>query len=523
MRKTGPVTQREVLFSRDKQLITSTNPKGVITFCNESFCEAAGYTEAQLLGQAHNVIRHPDMPPAAFAKMWQDLKAGKHWMGLVKNRCANGDHYWVDAYVTPVRNQGEITGFESVRIAPTQTQKNRAEHAYKRMRAGKNAVPLWLRIWSRYNSQILVTLLLVVLGSSGLVLSGSATPLHILVEVIIASACGLIVSMIARSGNKTSLEEARKIINDPLASYIYTGRCDTSGEIIFAQLAQQARLRTALGRFLESSRTLVDKSTLTEAMVNKTKAQATEQQRESRQVAESMTQMTQAIQEIASSVSATSNASLESLEQVKQGGEVINTSKLEIGALRQTVEELDGVLAELSTGSEKISSVTSVIGSIAEQTNLLALNAAIEAARAGDQGRGFSVVADEVRSLAQRTQESTRDIQTTIEELGKATRKAVDNMQSCRERSDRSVQSVEEINNSLHSISESVVSIERMTQQIASASEEQSSVSVEVSQNAQTISKIAEQTEDQSEQACDVSHQMHELAQAQLRLIERFK
>ena len=145
MRNTGPVTGKEIKLSTSDQLVTSTDTKGVITFCNTRFCEIAGYDESELLGQAHNIIRHPDMPPAAFAKMWQDLKAGRAWMGLVKNRCANGDHYWVDAYVTPVKERGQVVGYESVRVAPSQQQIDRAEEAYEKIRAGREPVSLATR------------------------------------------------------------------------------------------------------------------------------------------------------------------------------------------------------------------------------------------------------------------------------------------------------------------------------------------------------------------------------------------
>ena len=119
MRINQPVTTQEKRFSPDKKLISVTDTRGVLTDCNDAFIEVSGFTKEELIGQPHNLVRHPDMPPQAFEKMWSYLKSGKAWMGLVKNRCKNGDYYWVDAYVTPITEQGRIVGYESVRSCPS--------------------------------------------------------------------------------------------------------------------------------------------------------------------------------------------------------------------------------------------------------------------------------------------------------------------------------------------------------------------------------------------------------------------
>ncbi|WP_317933086.1 PAS domain-containing methyl-accepting chemotaxis protein [Halioxenophilus sp. WMMB6] len=523
MRKMGPVTQKEVMFGKDEQLVSSTTTKGVITFCNDTFSRIAGFSAEELQGQAHNIVRHPDMPAAAFAKMWQDLKSGHHWMGLVKNRCKNGDHYWVDAYVTPLRERGEITGYESVRVAPTREQVERAEQAYARINQGKNPVPTAERLWSQYHAPLLTLFMVLLPALAGLWLLDKWSPVTALITALISAVVSLAVVTIAMAGTRQLLRESREIIHDPLAAYLYSGRCDAEGEILFAQMATKARLRTALSRFNESSRFLVHKSSNARQHVQDALGGMSAQQRESMQVAESMDQMAQAVQEVATGVTQTSDATVEALNRVKSGESVIVAANCEINELSSTVAALGEVLSNLSGGSEKIASVIDVIRGIADQTNLLALNAAIEAARAGEQGRGFSVVADEVRSLAQRTQESTQDIQKIIEELGAATLQAVKNMDTCRDRSQRSVESIDEVNQALSAITQSVSSIERMSQQIAAAAEEQSSVAVEVNNNTQNISQIARTNEMKASEAADLSAEMYRLAEDQLRLIERFR
>ncbi len=109
MKINHPVTRNENDYDPSLQIISTTDTKGVITYVNEDFIQVSGFSEEELLKKSHNIVRHPDMPPAAFADLWQTLKAGKSWMGIVKNRCKNGDFYWVDAYVTPMFEDGRIT------------------------------------------------------------------------------------------------------------------------------------------------------------------------------------------------------------------------------------------------------------------------------------------------------------------------------------------------------------------------------------------------------------------------------
>lgn len=137
MRKNLPVTQREIRVPEGMRLISTTTPKGVITYCNEDFEAISGYARDELVGQAHNFIRHPDMPPVVFAGMWQCLQSGKPWMGIVKNRAKSGDHYWVSAYVTPIWENDRMVGYESVRVAASRAQVARAESLYQRLNAGK--------------------------------------------------------------------------------------------------------------------------------------------------------------------------------------------------------------------------------------------------------------------------------------------------------------------------------------------------------------------------------------------------
>ncbi|MEK1840409.1 MAG: PAS domain-containing protein, partial [Pseudomonas sp.] len=141
MRNNQPVTQREVALGPQQKLISTTDARGVITYCNDAFVDISGFNKSDLIGAPQNIVRHPDVPSAIFAHMWGALKQGKPWMGIVKNRSKNGDHYWVNAYVTPIFEGREVVGYESVRVKPTAEQIRRAEALYKRISLGKSAVP----------------------------------------------------------------------------------------------------------------------------------------------------------------------------------------------------------------------------------------------------------------------------------------------------------------------------------------------------------------------------------------------
>ena len=115
MRTNLPVTSREVQISEHHRIVSKTDLKGQITYINKDFIDISGFTENELLGQPHNIVRHPDMPEEAFADFWRNLKDGRPWVGLVKNRCKNGDYYWVEAHASPVWENGQVTGYLSVR------------------------------------------------------------------------------------------------------------------------------------------------------------------------------------------------------------------------------------------------------------------------------------------------------------------------------------------------------------------------------------------------------------------------
>jgi methyl-accepting chemotaxis protein len=138
MRINTPVTSNEKQMQESMMIVTKTDLQGNITYVNKDFIEMSGFSEAELMGQPQNLVRHPDMPVEAFADLWKTIKSGTSWNGIVKNRCKNGDYYWVDANVTPIREGGQMTGYVSVRRKPTQKQIDDAQALYTQFKAGKN-------------------------------------------------------------------------------------------------------------------------------------------------------------------------------------------------------------------------------------------------------------------------------------------------------------------------------------------------------------------------------------------------
>ena len=138
MKKNLPVTGVEEDYPESINILSTTDPKGMIRYVNDDFIKLSGFNEDELLNHNHNIVRHPDMPPAAFADLWDNIKQEQPWMGIVKNRCKNGNHYWVNAYVSPIIRDGKIVEYQSVRRKPSREQINRADALYGQLNEGQN-------------------------------------------------------------------------------------------------------------------------------------------------------------------------------------------------------------------------------------------------------------------------------------------------------------------------------------------------------------------------------------------------
>lgn len=307
-----------------------------------------------------------------------------------------------------------------------------------------------------------------------------------------------------------------------------TQRMRETGQVEFDALSDGFnkfihKMHNALKQVSGSSEQLASAAVQMSSITSKTNDEINQQKRETGQMASAISEMSATVREIAQSASEAAHAASQADEETKSGDRIVNENIASVNALANDIQTVSGAVNTLSKESENIGMVLDVIRNIAEQTNLLALNAAIEAARAGEHGRGFAVVADEVRTLATRTQESTEEIQQMMERLYNGTQKAVDVMGSTLNNTKQTVDQASQTQASLATIRSSVSTIDTMNTQIAAAAEELNASAEELNRNIDMVANIAEQTHDASQQSARTSDELKHLGMQMQDLVSQFK
>ncbi len=694
MKVNMPVTQHEVVLGEHDTIITKTDLKGLITFANRDFCRISGFSEQELLGKNHNIVRHPDMPPAAFADLWGTLKQGKPWNGVVKNRCKNGDFYWVNAYVSPTEENGRIVGYTSMRIKPDSKQIAEAESLYRQLNTGHSGLCLSggkvirRSLFSRLNPigwmyalngsvqlmvliAICVSMLLFSLsmhekisdGFSGRVGGDSRAELYRsliaeiapqqsslaeywrkMSEMLVAQPSELAVLVdeshrmndrfeqgfrhweerfpegalktevldgvrkagrafvneldsrfvsALQAGDREQalsalpiieasydkylqhLEVASNLANEDISKniahsdadsdnllfavaallfsvvgvmgYALQGNLSRAGDVKYAEevirhLATgnlavgikaaggsnnmlstlkelQNRLRSLVGMISDKSNQVVSESAQMAVAAHRAAA-CTQSQLSS--AATSTEQLTVSIAEIADHAQEALNISNQSNVNCQQGVDVIKNAVNSMQNIAQTVRSASETVISLGDQSEHISSVLQSIQGIADQTNLLALNAAIEAARAGEQGRGFAVVADEVRKLAERTSLATREIEEMISRIQLGLGTAVGNMESSVRQVDDGVLLANEAGASIERIREDAVSVAAVVAEITKALDEQRCTCRQIASHVEQIASTSEENRLASEQVSQSATVLEKASTDLLGSVSRF-
>lgn len=477
MRHNQTTINEEVVFNANEQLISITDPRGVITYANEGFCRVAGYTADELIGKNHNIVRHPDMPKAAFKDLWDCLKAEKPWRGAVKNRCKDGRYYWVDAFVTPMYENNKLTGFQSVRTVLKPDFKRAATQMYANLQADKSGLPK-LTLMQKHT--------LCVLLSALVVYSAFHLPWLMLCLPVIFY---LIYQQEVFKTPHYFNQLAHRY--DSVSRFIFSGDSAHSFADFHIKI-NEAKVNTILGRLEDNAAKLRSATELLNNAANSTIAGVQDESDQLHQVSSAVEEMVATITEVASNTVTTA-------EKSKSAQASCNTAKLsmtktmsQVSALAVEVAKSANSAQQLSEEAEKIGGIMQEIQGIADQTNLLALNAAIEAARAGDHGRGFSVVADEVRALSSRTRSATEQIHSSITEIQNTLIAWSKVMAEGKQSAESCVEDTKQTQIVIDSVYDAISDISDLAIQISTASEEQSMVAGEISQNILNISDLSQ-------------------------------
>jgi methyl-accepting chemotaxis protein len=319
------------------------------------------------------------------------------------------------------------------------------------------------------------------------------------------------------------LKDVDRIASGDLSQDLEVNRHDELGQLQRSLQQMTTSLRELIGGIGASVIQIASAAEELSAVTEQTSAGVNSQKVETDQVATAMNEMTATVLEVARNAEEASEAAVAADQQAREGDKVVGEAIAQIERLAKEVGNSTEAMGELKRESDKIGSVLDVIKAVAQQTNLLALNAAIEAARAGEAGRGFAVVADEVRSLAQRTQKSTEEIEVLIVGLQNGTQQVATIMDNSRALTDSSVELTRRAGGSLESITRTVSAIQAMNQQIATAAEQQSSVAEEINRSVLNVRDISEQTAGASDETAASSIELARLGNELDVLVKRFR
>ncbi|HUG59396.1 MAG TPA: methyl-accepting chemotaxis protein [Candidimonas sp.] len=493
MRQNLAVTRIETKVRADQYLISKTDINGNITYANPAFIEISGYSREELIGQPHNMVRHPDMPAAAFKDLWDTLQARKPWLGLVKNRRKDGGFYWVLANVVPIYEQSGVTGYASVRVKPSDEQINAAQDFYDAINAGTSngyTVKHGQRVRTGWRQILDIAALpfestlragmfrmatlstATIVAATWFAATGGLPPQHrswMLAALAIATlgnlAYGWAIAQRVIKPLDNAAKIARQIASGNLQIEIDTQQEGEVGNLYFyLDMMRKSLIGIATDVHAGASATARMAEILNNSNANL--STRTDDQAASLQAtAARMETLTATVKQNADNANQASQLAQASMQTAQQGGTVVS----------DVVTTMQGI----HESSQKIGDIVTLIESIAFQTNILALNAAVESARAGEAGRGFAIVAGEVRNLAQKSAAAAKDIKTLIDV-------SVSRMEIGTQQADRAGITMQDI-------VESVRRVTDIMNEISTASVEQAGGLVQINQAISEMDQVTHQ------------------------------
>ena len=509
MRNNQPVTQQEYLIADSVTLMSTTDTQSHVTYANEAFVEVSGYSRDEILGQPHNLVRHPDMPSQAFADMWSTLKSGRSWTALVKNRRKNGDHYWVRANATPVVRDGQVSGYMSVRTKPSRDEVQAAEALYKSIREGRaNGIAIFRGIvvrtgfmaWRSWfqTASVAARIRVGALIAAFVPFLGAALAVQFnlgMTAIGVSSLVGAFLGVVFLNWQvgvplKTVAREAQAVASGQPAQTTALNRVDEVGLLMRSVNQAGLNLKALLDDVAIRAQVVASSSSQIAAGNSDLSARTESQASALEQTAASMEEFNATVRQNADNANSGNRQAEAACAVAVQGGEVV----------AQVVDTMNGI----NDSSKRIADIIRVIDAIAFQTNILALNAAVEAARAGEQGRGFAVVASEVRALAGRSAEAAKEIKGLIE--------------ASVERVERGSELVNGAGKTMTEVVQSIQLVADIMRQISTASMEQSQGVAQVGEAISTLDQNTQQNaalvEESAAAASALGHSADQLVNA---------
>ena len=516
MRLNMPVTQKETILNEGMTIVSTTDLQGNINYVNQYFIEVSGFSESELLGAPQNILRHPDMPAEAFADLWRTIQSGMPWTGMVKNRCKNGDYYWVLANITPVIENGRPVGYMSVRTKPTREQVAEAAALYQGFKDGNQAKLAFrngrivgqglgarLKALSQPSLSQGMAVNAIFFCVSMAVLAGAvwnidsdthaATRGWLIALAAMASVIMLVFCAYLHNSVVQPLSEAvmvaRKMAGGDLTGVIDKVRDDDMGQLMAALRQTNINLHSIIGdvraNFEDIRVTTAEIATGNMDLSSRTESQASSLE----QTAASMEELTSTVQSSADHVATANDLAVQASAVAAKGGAIVT--------------EVVSTMDEISGSSRKILDIIGLIDGIAFQTNILALNAAVEAARAGEHGRGFAVVAGEVRSLAQRSATAAKEVKHLIDHsiatvnagtvltsnAGATMREVIASVARVTEVMDEISSTTREQNQGIGQVNQAVIHMDGITQQNAALVEQAAAAATNLAQRTDSVAK----------------------------------